>query len=637
VSADAKLGFRADIEGLRALAVGLVIAAHVPQAWLPGGFIGVDVFFVISGYLMTGLLSEEQRSTGAIDIVGFYARRLRRLLPALLFMLAVTGSLAWLLLTPTEQREHARAALSVPLWLSNLHFALAEQNYFSPDASSNLFLHTWSLGVEEQFYLFWPLLLSALAGRQLARWLVVVAIVSLVACLVVATFAAHHAFYQMPLRAWQFAVGGLVYLLLRGRTISVKVAEFLGWTALLVLSMGALWILPTLRYPSALALLPTLATAVLLAVVPSTRALARALGGTLPQWLGKRSYALYLWHWPVLLLVPTVAPPGHLSTALALFLTVGIATLSERLIERPMRAHRGLILRPRLTAGLGLIAMAFALAGIVFWLHVIEPAERTAVSRRVMGAIPSLYYTRPRFDEWHSGDALYPIEYPAAAGAPTVYYIGDSVGSQWLSAVIPAYQAAGWRVVALTKSACPLFGRPYFYPRIGRMFDECDRWRTNVASEIAKTQPQRLLVGMSANYPLTPDQWEQGAAQFLDRAKAQAIEVLVITPTPTLSPSTFAASARAIWRPDWLAFTVRADESLDSTRASAVTDSLLRGARRVTRAALVDFTDLLCPRQRCRADEGERPIFRDTQHVHDRWVRMHAAEIGERALGEPKR
>ncbi|HJP98498.1 MAG TPA: acyltransferase [Rhodanobacteraceae bacterium] len=159
-----RLGYRPDIEGLRAVAILLVVAVHAGVAWLPGGFVGVDVFYVLSGYLITGLLVQETSTTGHLGFANFYARRLLRLLPALLLMLAASCILAKLVMPPTELPNQASNAAAAALWLSNFQFAFWNMDYFAPSSDTALFLHTWSLGVEEQFYMVWPLLVVLAMG-----------------------------------------------------------------------------------------------------------------------------------------------------------------------------------------------------------------------------------------------------------------------------------------------------------------------------------------------------------------------------------------------------------------------------------------------------------------------------------------
>ena len=208
-------GFRADVERLRGVAVLLVVGCHCGIPWCVGGFVGVDIFFVISGYLITGLLAREYQETSRIDFAGFFARRARRLLPACSAVLAATMLTAALFLAPQEINAVARAALAGSLYVSNVFFDHASSDYFAPAVHRNPLLHTWSLGLEEQFYLLWPALIL-IAGRRRTRtalWILAALAASSFACGVVATRAAPTlAFYELPARAWEFAAGGLLAL-----------------------------------------------------------------------------------------------------------------------------------------------------------------------------------------------------------------------------------------------------------------------------------------------------------------------------------------------------------------------------------------------------------------------------------------
>ena len=267
--------FRPDIEGLRAVAILLVIAAHAGVPWLAGGFIGVDVFFVLSGYLITRLLADELTRTGSLQFARFYARRFRRLLPALLLMLCVTALLGAQLAPVSQQGWQADAAAAAALWSSNLLFAFSRLDYFGSDASGNLFLHSWSLGVEEQFYLAWPLLLvvgygawrkSAPPSRlNLIQLLWLLAAISFAACVFITSIEPRHAFYLMPMRAWQFALGGLASLYFIDGTSAddgrpAASVHLLGWIGLALIIGSALALDSHTTYPGAWALLPTLGT-----------------------------------------------------------------------------------------------------------------------------------------------------------------------------------------------------------------------------------------------------------------------------------------------------------------------------------------------------------------------------------------
>lgn len=224
-SSEYRLDYRSDIEGLRALAVLLVVGVHAGVPWLSGGFVGVDIFFVLSGFLITGLIVQEVTRTGQLRFIDFYLRRFRRLLPALILMLLGSGLLASVLLAPGQQMQQAIAGATASAWLSNIHFAFQKLDYFAAGNESNIYLHTWSLGVEEQFYLIWPALVYVLLRYKdhasgvshLRLGMIAVGVISLFASIFATYRFPQFAFYMMPLRAWQFALGALVWLEFRER------------------------------------------------------------------------------------------------------------------------------------------------------------------------------------------------------------------------------------------------------------------------------------------------------------------------------------------------------------------------------------------------------------------------------------
>ena len=223
MSGNVSIAYRPDIQGLRAIAVLAVLAAHISLPGFAGGFVGVDVFFVLSGYLITGLLLKEQLQYGSIQLIRFWARRLKRLLPALAVMLVATALVAKWLLTDTEFINQSRSLPYAATWTSNLYFLFRSVDYFDELAAKDLFLHTWSLGVEEQFYILWPLFLwlifvlgqpkSAAKSSQLFFWLLIAILTSLSFSVYASFQFPKSAFYLMPSRIWQFALGGLVFLI----------------------------------------------------------------------------------------------------------------------------------------------------------------------------------------------------------------------------------------------------------------------------------------------------------------------------------------------------------------------------------------------------------------------------------------
>lgn len=408
-----RLGYRPEIEGLRAIAVLLVVAAHAGMPGLAGGFVGVDIFLVLSGYLITGLLLQEIHETGSVALTHFYAKRLLRLLPALLLMICTTGLLGWFLLPAIGQSFQAAAAASAALWLSNLHFALRDIDYFSPESDSNLFLHTWSLGVEEQFYLVWPVfLILALglwrhAGQRprlslLSRKLWLVLFASFALGLYWFHTSPAFAFYMMPSRAWQFALGALVFMHFGAPAFQAHTetptgwhAPWLtGWAGLSIILATAWHLSESTPYPGPWALLPSIGTALVL--IPAGRASSTNVWYWLSlkpmQAIGRISYSWYLWHWPVLLLGATVVNihNGWNRAALVL-LSLGIATASWRYFEVPLRRQQELFIRPRLTVFVSLALMMLSGSLAMRW-----GAGADAVMRRPILQAASAYLKRSK-------------------------------------------------------------------------------------------------------------------------------------------------------------------------------------------------------------------------------------------------
>ena len=363
--------FRPDVEGLRGLAVLLVVLFHGWPGGLTGGFIGVDVFFVISGYLITGLLVRERSRSGTIGLGAFYARRARRLLPAAMVAVVVTLLASVALVAPLDRAGVAADARAAALSFANIRFALAAGDYFATVSTPSPFLHFWSLAVEEQFYLVWPalILLVARGGnvpRRVGIALAAVCVVSFAASLVLTDIAGNWAFYSLPTRAWQLGMGGL--LAVGGARLTSRLPRATaaaGWLGLVAIVAASLALDTTTAYPGAAALVPTVATAAVLASGPGRFAPGRLLALAPMRFLGKISYSLYLWHWPILVLVPLAlgSAPDPVTSGLLVAVSVAVATVSWSAIETPFRSGLAFLgPRPRRTVSLALAAtMAVAI------------------------------------------------------------------------------------------------------------------------------------------------------------------------------------------------------------------------------------------------------------------------------------
>jgi peptidoglycan/LPS O-acetylase OafA/YrhL len=422
--------FRPDLEGFRGIAILLVLLCHARLPGAGAGFIGVDVFFVLSGFLITGLLVDERRRTGQIRLGSFYARRARRILPAAIVVLASTLLAAQLFLSPLDLPRVADDALAAGLSVANVRFALEATDYFAPVTASPV-LHYWSLGVEEQFYLLWPVLLvlatRARRPRLVMALLVTVILAGSFALSVVMTASnGPWAYYLLPTRAWQLAAGGLLALAvpLLGR-MPRPIAALVGWLGVGLLGAGLVLIGPMTEYPGLAALLPTLGAAAIIASGGRAGSPGRIVLATPPlRWLGRISYSLYLWHWPILVFGPVALglasseegpAEGDLLVRLALVLVaVVLAALSWRLVEEPFRRGRLSLGRP----SLGGRVRGFAMAGAAVLVIGVGSTTMGAVDEGDLISMPAFDGAQ---DPGPSSPTLNPSPAPSAVGLPTPF------------------------------------------------------------------------------------------------------------------------------------------------------------------------------------------------------------------------
>jgi len=419
MTAHAPTDHRLDIGGLRAIAVLLVLLAHT--VGLPaGGYLGVDVFFVLSGFLITGIMLREHARTGRISFAEFYRRRARRILPAAVLVVAATVGVAQVLFLANRAHDVRVDALWSTFFLANVHFSAQGTDYFDATGAVSPFQHYWSLGVEEQFYVVWPLLVVgglALGRRTGSRPLLPLTVMAALVTVGTFAWAVHRtataptdAYFSTATRAWELGVGTLIAV--GAGWIGSRPGRWwrhaLAWGGLAALGLGAFWLTPASPVPGPGAALPVLGTAAVVVAGTGARAprLLGILSNPVAQYVGLVSFSLYLWHWPVVVFLNAVMAPGRTAQLVAIVVSAALAVLSYHLVEDPVR--RSTWLEPRVRraaagprpalvarpAAVTCVASLTVLAGVASGYAVLRtPAPAGpppgAVAAAPLGAVPA--------------------------------------------------------------------------------------------------------------------------------------------------------------------------------------------------------------------------------------------------------
>ena len=656
--------FRPDIQGLRAIAVLAVVLDHAGLPFVGGGYVGVDVFFVVSGFLISGQLQERLVSTGRIGFADFFARRARRILPAALvvILLSVAGALIWMppLLLPQTLADAVASALYVP------NYAQAAQGTeYLTVVTPSLFQHFWSLGVEEQFYLVWPALLAAvwaISARSstdrsrilLPLVMLMVVVGSLAVCVIETSRDQPWGFFPLWTRAWELAAGALTAAVLarRGRGVPPLAGAIASWLGLAAIVFAAVTYSSGTRFPGFAAALPV-AGAVLVLAGGSTRSGAGAvllLGRRPVQFVGRISYSLYLVHWPILILVAAAAGPyvdlTLWQTVVLAALSIPVAWLLHRLVEEPGRRAPILVrARPGLTllAVGGSTAVVAAVAVLALVATSMQPLDGgRAVAATAPTAPPSSPSIVPSNLEPSLRTAaddnarLYSdgcqvgytpsIPHPCwfGRGGQTIVLFGDSHAAQWFPALQGVATSGGFRLETQTKSACPSADVELLWG--GRPYARCDRWRAAVIDQL-RSDPPDLVVLANYSDPEYADrtdrngQWERGLQSTIAQL-SQFTKVAVIAGTPDLHHDPVVCLSAHLTSPE--ACSLPVDAALNAPGRVAE-----GRAASATGAELIDLTGYFCTDE-CPAIIGRTLVYRDSHHLTATFSAHLAGVLGAR-------
>ena len=646
--------FRPDVEGLRAVAIVGVLLAHSRVGLAEGGFAGVDVFFVISGFLITGVLVRELDRTGSISLARFFAGRIKRLMPQVLAVVAAVVVASSLLLAPPRADAVASDVMATGVYAMNWRLSESAVDYFAAGDADRPLDHFWSLAVEEQFYIAWPLLLLAVGcaarrrapGRHgpLAAVLGLVVAVSFAHAVRRTGVAPEQAYFSAATRAWELAAGGLLALALLERRLGARSARAAAWAGAGAIVVATLALGAGSAMPGAPALLPVFGALALLAAGTSAAPSlpTRALTTRPARFVGRISYAWYVWHWPVLVFA---AAGGPLTTAEGLAVTLASlvpALITHRWIEEPLRRSKAHLRRPRAILIGAIAGPAVAVAsGVALSASLASPAalsaseaEGAAQLRRTGSIQESATALRPRpvdaaedRGKPYRDGCLVPERatssprcvYGARRPLATVVLFGDSHAMQLFPALEHVALRRRWRLVNLTKAGCPPSAASVVSPLSRRRYPECDAWRAYALRRIERDErPALVLAAGSAHHQVLEDgrrlkgeaatqALADGWRPVLRRLRGSADHV-VVTSDPPRSPLDVPACV---------------SEHLKQLRrcafargpAAAGADAVSDVVRAVDGVRALDLADQLCLAEACPSVIGDVLVYRNSGHL----------------------
>jgi peptidoglycan/LPS O-acetylase OafA/YrhL len=685
----AQTRMRSDIEGLRAVAVFLVLPFHAGLGLFPGGFVGVDVFFVISGFVITGQLAREVERTGRVQLLDFYARRVRRLLPASSLVLAATAFMVWAWVPRVRWETTGGDIVSAALYVVNWRLADRSVDYLAEGVTPSPVQHFWSLSVEEQFYLLWPLLVlaaAAVAARYgvrrkvaLAVGLAAVAVPSLLWAGHQAVAQPERAYFATSVRIWEFAVGAFVALAAaRVARLPRGVAIALAWLGLAMVLWAGRTYSTDMTWPGYAALVPTLGAGLLIAagVAAGRRGPVALLGRKPMQVVGSLTYALYLWHWPLLIVAREHFDGISVWAGMAIVIASAVpAWLTWKYVETPFRSSPIVTTHRRVAFGLGATAtLAGAVAGltlIVALSHSFGPgsAVTTASFSPVGGTIGARGAAALGTDATRSpagevgtswpativpDPVLAPQDIPGLYGAgcqqspdsaepvscsygkkdagTTIAVVGDSKAAQWVPAFEQLVKKHDWHVITYNKSACQFVDADT--PLDDELYATCREWTHNVLAKLTGPDKPDIVVTAGQQNDAVTGVGEDGAlteshelmqtalAKTWQQVQDAGVKVIVLADTPQTGRDIYPCVAERPKDP--------ADCSYH--RAEGVAESgapIQKAAAHDAGVPFIDMVDWICPRAECAPVIGGVLIYRQGSHLTKTYIESLAPRLEE--------
>jgi peptidoglycan/LPS O-acetylase OafA/YrhL len=664
------LSFRPDLQGLRAIAVLGVLIFHVWPKIFRGGFVGVDVFFVISGYLITSLILGEIEQHGRLDLMRFWGRRMLRLLPAatLVLLVALIGTLIWL--PRTEWINTARHALAAALYAENWALVAQAVDYWAQGQSPSPVQHFWSLSIEEQFYFVWPPLLAIAGffgrlGRQSVRVYAGILMglifgISLYFSIVPQPWAGT-AYFTTATRAWELALGALIAVTAQRIHVSEGLRSALSWVGLIAICGSIALINETMRFPGWVALIPTLGTALVIMGGKARFSPFYLLALRPMQYVGDISYALYLWHWPIIIFLK---PVGDVFTkGYAPYLVIGatfvLAILTKYLVEDPFRTGKFSFRREGFTRSQFIIGAYFTALALIMisgvsagamWVFeersqvlLEEENEKSydkdprypgaaAFDKKKPAPVPEGVPPKPnpriaeRDTRWRFFECMNRgrvCEFGNPQSKTTVALVGDSHSMSYGPAMEIIANRQGWKLLMMVKVACPI--GEFSFSTDGKYRADCDGWRARMVKWVAEAKPDYVVStggreGVYGGFPSRERQVE-GYRTTWKKFLSHDSRVIVIHDNPVmlnaLHGGWFEIPKCLTWYPKNPKVCFKSREiTLDS-----LADTMVMAAEGTAGVGTINLTDYMCTKDECPAIIGNVVVYRDAHHLTETFVK----------------
>jgi peptidoglycan/LPS O-acetylase OafA/YrhL len=635
--------YRADIGGLRAVAVLSILFFHLDITQFSGGYVGVDIFYVISGYLITSIIVREL-AAGEFSIARFYERRVRRILPALVVVLIATLLVGSLMLGPNQFAELGRSTGATALFVSNIFFFMGS-GYFDGPSELKPLLHTWSLAIEEQFYILFPFLLILIAKRlsgRYATWLIPLAVLSLAASVIGTGVDENAAFFLLPFRGWELLIGSVLALNVIPHVTDRKVLNVLSAAGLMMMLVSIFTFSSATPFPGIAAALPTIGTGLVIYAGTNIRTfVGRMLGARPMVFFGLISYSLYLWHWPTIVYAKLylINEPTDLEKTVILILTVGLATLSWRAVETPFRDRTFFAPRERLFVFFSAVCVVI-LASSLFIV-----SKNGFPGRAPNEQLNDALAADPGWQHWKDCEELGEEDthdlslcaIGAESGTTSVLFWGDSHALALASAINSSAMRLGIGGEIAVRTGCaPLIGIDRVGQRSCHEFNEdvirylaerpdlgtvilAARWALSTSGTRYKNEDGKsvTLEDVSEGNAASGDNaalFELGLRRTVAALESLGRRVVIVRQVPEVGydvPSANYSAKLTGQDVNALIAPTRAEYAGRTADSSRVIDALAAGSA----VQLVDPASLLCDADTCRVVDDDIPLYRDDNHL----------------------